>query len=375
MAGIYIHIPFCKSKCLYCNFCSVAEIKQTGTTLKAIMEEIGLRRKETSETIETIYFGGGTPSLPDPGQIGLLISHLANCFTISSQCEITIEVNPDDVHQQYVKRLAQTPVNRVSIGFQSADDHALRYLGRRHTADQAKHSVKLLQDAGVENLSADLIFGIPAGDENSALKSLMEIISLGVKHISAYALTVEPGTPLAGQIARKDKSAPDEEQICREFYSIRKYLLQCGFLHYEISNYSLPGMESKHNTAYWKMKPYLGFGPSAHSYNGNLRSWNTPDLSKYCNSISQGVIPGESESLSFAERYHEFVMLRLRTSQGININQLREKFGKDRSDDFTAQAEYWIERQKMEFLNEVYCLSEPGLIYADGIAASFFTDL
>jgi len=337
MAGIYYHIPFCKRICAYCDFYKSADLKRMDEVLDAMHRELETRRGYLgSEPIRTRYFGGGTPSLCTPQQIARLLARTADLFDCRAVEETTLEANPDDLDAPYLDALLEAGIDRLSIGIQSLDDGCLRLMNRRHTAARAVEAVRTAQRAGFGNLTADLIFGVPGFGGTSLRRTLDGLLELGVPHISAYHLTVEPRT-LLGRRAARGEFTPVEEAVSeREFLEIHETLTRAGYEHYEVSNYALPGFRARHNAAYWHGAKYLGIGPGAHSYDGAARCWNVPSLDKYTHGT-----PPETELLTDRDRYNEYVMTRLRTAEGIDLGELSSLFGAQRTERLLRAAESW----------------------------------
>src|ERR1700712_1599535 len=318
MAGIYLHIPFCKQACHYCDFHFSTSLAYKDDLLRALVEEIRLRKDFLGgETVETIYFGGGTPSLLSGEELSLLINIITDIHTVSSDAEITIEANPDDLDQQKLKSLRQTPVNRFSIGIQSFFDDDLAWMNRVHRAREAEASVKRAQDAGFENITVDLIYGYPLLTEQKWKHNLDKAFELQVPHVSAYSMTVEPRTALASFIKKKKQAPMNDEQSSEQFIELMNAMEAHGFEHYEISNFCKPGHYSRHNTNYWRGIKYLGIGPSAHSYDGEKRQWNIANNAKYMQAIEKKTIPAEIEVLTEENRLNEYIMTSLRTQWGL----------------------------------------------------------
>jgi len=278
MAGIYIHIPFCKRKCHYCNFYSVPSLKWKDELTAALHNELRLQKDYLDEPVETIYFGGGTPSQLSEDEVKRLIDTVRENYTLINTPEITLEANPDDIDAQKVRELKNSEINRVSIGVQSFFHEDLKYLSRIHTSEQAEYAIKALQDAGLGNISIDFIYGMPSLGQEHWRKNLSRAVDMQIPHISAYAITVEPNTTLDVLIRNQKKQPVSEAEGANEFRYVMKYLPENNYIHYEISNFCLPGYHSRHNSMYWENKPYLGIGPSAHSFNLSSRSWNTSNL-------------------------------------------------------------------------------------------------
>lgn len=375
MAGIYIHIPFCKQKCHYCNFFSLASIKQKSAFLEALHREMAQSVDYLKdEPVSTIYFGGGTPSMLEIEEINGIIEDLNTHYNINPDVEITLEGNPDDLSHEKLKLLAQSPINRLSIGIQSFFDDDLHYLNRVHSADHAKSVIKNALDAGFENLTIDLIYGIPTLTEEKWQHNINYFLASGIKHLSAYALTVEPKTPLAHFINKGKLKAIDEQQSVRHFEILMKQMEAAGFVHYEISNFAKPGHYSKHNSLYWIGGNYLGLGPSAHSYNGISRQWNVSHLNKYINEAGQAESVFEKEELTLDQRYDEYVMTSLRTSWGCDLEHIWNAFGEKYSRYCLKQAQPFILEEKIIQHDNRLFLTSKGKLFADGIAAALFID-
>lgn len=330
MSGIYLHIPFCRQACHYCDFHFSTSVQTKEAVLRCMKQELEMRREEMPVPIHTIYFGGGTPSLLKTEEIQQLLDSVFTNYEVLPDAEITLEANPDDLTAQKLKELRNTPINRFSIGVQSFHEADLKYLHRIHSGHQAEYAVKAAQDAGFENLTIDLIYGIPTLSEIAWRENIERTIALQVPHVSAYALTVEEQTPLFHLIRRKKAIAPLDEQTAGHFMLITEILPQAGFEHYEISNFALPGFRSRHNSSYWKGLPYLGIGPSAHSFNGDTcRRWNVANNIRYIQGISEGTTWFETEQLTFENRVNEYIMIRLRTIEGMDWNETALRWGSE----------------------------------------------
>ena len=374
MAGIYIHIPFCKQKCHYCNFFSVASVKWREEFVQALLKEIELRKDYLEgETVNTIYFGGGTPSLLSISHSALLISHLALHFNIDHSAEITLEANPDDLNADFLRELkAATPVNRLSIGIQSFFDDDLQYLNRVHNSDQAKRAVELARNAGFDNLTIDLIYGIPTLTDEKWAKNLETFFSLDIPHLSAYSLTVEQKTPLALLIEKGKYAQVDENKSVGHFKMLLEATKAHDFIHYEISNFAKEGFYSKHNSLYWLGGHYLGLGPSAHSFNGSSRQWNVSNISQYIKLDNYHTSIEEKEVLTIEQRYNEYVMTSLRTVWGCDTVHILNVFGKKFEDHFLRNAMPFLEKKHLYRERTKYFLTDEGKLFADGIAAGLF---
>jgi oxygen-independent coproporphyrinogen-3 oxidase len=373
MAGIYIHIPFCKQKCHYCNFFSVATGRFREEFLQALSREIIARKGYLGdEQVSTIYFGGGTPSLYEGHVIDQLIDELRLNFSISDQAEITLEANPDDITEEWLSSIRMAPVNRLSIGIQSFFDEDLLYLNRVHDGRQAMQSIELARNSGYDNLTIDLIYGIPGLTMEKWEKNLEIFFSLGIPHLSAYSLTVESRTALHLLIEKKKLPAPDEEESIRHFQLLQKMARDHGFVHYEISNFSLPGHFSRHNSLYWLGGNYLGLGPSAHSYNGHSRQWNVSNLGQYIRGEHISGSITEKEVLSEDQRYNEYVMTSLRTMWGCDSEHIRNIFGEKRARQFLDGTSKYIRQGLLKREGNSFYLTEEGNLFADGIASALF---
>ncbi|HNW88277.1 MAG TPA: radical SAM family heme chaperone HemW [Bacteroidales bacterium] len=372
MAGIYIHIPFCKKKCHYCNFFSTPSTKRKDELIKALHKELCIQKHYTDETIGTVYFGGGTPSLLASDEINSLTDVVSENYILDKDAEITLEVNPDDISAQKVRELKTTAVNRISIGVQSFFDQDLNYLNRIHTSAQAEYAVKALQDAGFANMSIDLIYGIPSLGMEHWKKNLLQAIGMQVPHISAYALTIEPDTNMDVLIRQGKREDVSDEETVKQFRFVMNLLRENNYLHYEISNFCLPGYESKHNKAYWENIPYLGIGPSAHSYNKISRQWNSSNLNDYLFAIADNKIPCETETLTADQRYNEYVMTSLRTNRGVSLQKLKSLFGEVYPDRFQEAMKQYEGKAMLAFSGDTVCLTDEGKLFADRIIADFF---
>jgi oxygen-independent coproporphyrinogen III oxidase len=374
MAGIYIHIPFCRRKCHYCNFYSIASQKYMKELLETLPEELFLRRNYLGKnsTIQTIYFGGGTPSHVPVTYIKQLIEIVRSTFPVVPDPEITLEANPDDLTPDLLLQYKEAGINRLSIGVQSFFDEDLLYLNRTHSAARAEESIRDARLAGFDNLSIDLIYGIPTLTDERWMANLDKAFSLGIPHISAYSLTVEPKTALDLLIKKHTLQAPEEERAIGHFRLLVAKLREQGFEHYEISNFCKPGFYSKHNCQYWNGQAYLGLGPSAHSFDGHSRQWNVANIIQYIDQIRHNDRWFEMEELTPEQQYNEFVMVNLRTMWGVSLRALQEKFGETRAESFVAGAAAFIDEGKMMTKDGVYFLTDDGKLFADGIASALF---
>lgn len=324
MASIYFHIPFCKRMCGYCDFYRSVKLKYIPDVVDAMHKELQAQQNFLHDkTIHTIYFGGGTPSLIAPGEIERFVEQVRRQFDCSRLEEITIEVNPDDITAEYVAELRKTSVNRISMGIQSLNDDCLLFMGRRHSAQQAVEAVKMLQEAGYDNISVDVIFGVDGFDVGVLAQTLQGILAMNVQHISAYHLTIEEGTRFGRMLARGEMHETEEERSEAEFLQVHNTLTIAGFEHYEVSNYALPNYRSRHNSSYWLGVEYLGIGAGAHSYNGDVRRWCEQPIEEYVREVSYGL-----EELSQRDKLNEYVMTSLRCVEGLSLGKVEREFGK-----------------------------------------------
>lgn len=372
MAGIYIHIPFCKQACHYCDFHFSTSFQYKKEILQALQQEIVLQKDYLQgETIETIYFGGGTPSVLEAAEINILLDAVFTNFTVKADAEVTLEANPDDLHLQKILSLKQTRINRFSIGIQSFFEEDLVWMNRAHNAVEAFTSIKTVQDAGFSNITIDLIYGYPLLTDAKWQYNLQQFFQLQIPHLSAYSITVEPQTALASFISKKKQPAMNDEQSAAQFEFLMDQTRKHGFEHYEISNFSLPGWHSRHNSNYWKGVKYLGIGPSAHSFNGKSRQWNVANNQQYLNSIGKNSIPFTAEVLSEKDRVNEFIMTNLRTSNGLDLN-LADQLSQGAGEAILKDARQFLTKNWLVQTNQLLTLTPEGKLYADYIAAGLF---
>lgn len=373
MAGIYLHIPFCKQACNYCDFHFSTSLKMKASFIDALLTEIALRKSVfEQQTINSIYFGGGTPSLLSEKDLNRIFETLFTSFRVSPMAEITLEANPDDLSPEKIKVLKNTPINRLSIGVQSFRDEDLRFMKRAHNAREALSSIKNSKQAGFTNLTIDLIYGTPGMDTSAWLENLNIAFALDIPHISCYALTVEPNTELHHQILHQKVSNVDEHQSAVQFELLTRQMKRNGYEQYEISNFCIPGAYSKHNSSYWKKNMYLGLGPSAHSFYDNKRLWNVSNNTTYVKSLAQNLLPLQEEVLSLEDRYNEYVMTSLRTKWGCSIAEIENNFSSELADYFRNEIELYVSSKNVLVKKEVYYLSEKGTLLADRIASDLF---
>ena len=367
MAGIYIHIPFCKTRCIYCDFYSTTRSELKSQYIRALCRELTERKEYLKgEAVETIYFGGGTPSQLSEGDFKEVFKTIEQVYGMREATEITLEANPDDLTEEYIM-LQRLPFNRISMGIQTFDDATLQLLNRRHNATQAIEAVKRCRQAGFQNISIDLIYGLPGETEQRWAQDLQQAVSLDVEHISAYHLIYEEGTPLYKMLQQHSVSQVDEDSSLNFFSTLIDTLSAAGYEHYEISNFCKPGMYSRHNTSYWQGIPYLGCGPSAHSFDGDSREWNVASLNQYLSSIEQGQRQHETEQLDTQTRYNEYIITGLRTMWGISTEELKKKFGNRLWKYCLEQAKPYLGNGKLELHNDRLKLTREGIFISDGI--------
>ncbi len=374
MAGIYVHIPYCKQKCHYCNFYSFASNNYRELFVEALLKEIKLRKNYLGkEIINTVYFGGGTPSMLNIDELNKIIKQLDDVFYLSDEIETTLEANPDDLNTEKIHNLKKhTSINRLSIGVQSFFDDDLLYLNRVHNSKQATDSIENAIKAGFDNITVDLIYGIPGLTEKKWRENLRTFFDLNINHLSSYSLTVEPKTALNTLINKRKLENIVEEESIRHFYILQEETDKHAFTHYEISNFAREGYYSKHNSIYWLGGHYAGFGPSAHSFNGRTRQWNVSNMKRYVESETAENIIKEKETLTIRQQYNEYVMTSLRTSWGCDTLHIKNVFGDSFVKLFEKEAAKHIFNNKLLKNASVYKLSKQAKLFADGIASDFF---
>ncbi|WP_299154314.1 radical SAM family heme chaperone HemW [uncultured Christiangramia sp.] len=371
MSGIYIHIPFCKQACHYCDFHFSTSTKKKGQLVEMLGRELKLRKNEIPGTIQTIYFGGGTPSLLSSEELESIFLSINQNFEVSDSAEITLEANPDDLSEEVLKVLNDSPVNRLSIGVQSFFEADLKLMNRAHNATEALESLKLAKRY-FDNISIDLIYGIPGQSDKQWIENLEIALELDIPHISSYALTVEPKTALETFIKKGKIQPVTDEKFRKHFDILVQKLTSAEFEHYEFSNYGKPGFHSENNMAYWLGKAYLGIGPSAHSYDGKTRSWNVANNSLYISALAENKIPQQQEVLSLTDSYNEYIMTRLRTKFGVNSEDIHRNFGKLYEQHFIMEVQVFLENGQIEKRDSGFHISEKGKFLSDGIAAELF---
>jgi len=372
VAGIYLHIPFCKQACYYCNFYFSTSLKKKDDLLECLVKEISLRKEEINgDTIETIYFGGGTPSLLSTKEIQVLIHAVYNNFKVVEKPEITLEANPDDLSEEKIIELSQSPINRLSIGIQSFFEHDLKLMNRAHNLHEAKKCLEIATKY-FDNISLDLIYGIPDCSNQQWLDNIHTALSFGIPHISSYALTVEPETALEGFIKKGVIKNVDDDKAEEQFVILTEELNKAGFIHYELSNFGKKGFFSKNNSSYWLGKPYLGIGPSAHSFNGKQRSWNVQNNTIYIKKIHQNKLPIQRETLSVTDRYNEYVMTGLRTVWGVSLEKINKDFGENYVKYLQMQSKKFVTQELLYIENNILKTTKKGKFLSDGLASDLF---
>jgi oxygen-independent coproporphyrinogen-3 oxidase len=372
MAGLYLHIPFCKQACHYCNFHFSTSLKYKDELLDALIKEIELQANFLQQApLESVYLGGGTPSLLNADELNRLFDKISSIHTIQPNAEITLEANPDDLQKDSLQALRQTPINRLSIGIQSFADADLQFMNRAHNAKEAAYCIPLAQDLGFTNLTIDLIYGSPTTTDEQWLLNLQTVFSREVPHLSCYALTVEDRTALAHFVKTGKSPRPDDEAAARQFDLLMEQTAKQGYDHYEISNFAKPDYYAIHNSNYWKGIPYLGIGPSAHSFDGQNRQWNIAQNIKYIQALEKDTIPFEQEILSQSDRYNEFVMTGFRTIWGVEKNTLSSKYSEFQNH-FLTNIQPFLYQGLIKETPDRFILTQSGKHLADRIASDLF---
>ena len=368
MAGIYIHIPFCKRRCIYCDFFSTTKSEKKPTYIHALCQELQIRKGYLQdEEIETIYLGGGTPSQLSQDELESIFTTVYNIYKVREDAEITLEANPDDLSPEYVAMLRTLPINRISMGIQTFQEETLKLLHRRHTARQAIEAFHQCREAGFRNISIDLMYGLPGETLDTWKEDLRQAIALHPEHISAYHLIYEEGTALWKLREEHQVEEADEDLSVSLFKTLIDELTQAGYQHYEISNFCLPGLHSRHNSSYWTGKKYLGCGPSAHSYNGTSRQWNIASLEAYIHGITHGKPDYEIEELDLYTRYNDFVITSIRTCWGMPLSRLRSEYGEELYRYCLRMAKPHLEQGVLEIKEDILKLTKEGIFISDGI--------
>ncbi len=375
MAGIYVHIPFCKQACNYCNFHFSTSLRYKNDFVSALLKEIVIRKEYlVNEPVETIYFGGGTPSLLDTDDLKSMIAELHSTFITDSNAEITLEANPDDITTKKLKQWRGIGINRLSIGIQSFFEEDLVWMNRAHHAQQALDSIQFAQAEGFSNISIDLIYGTPTLSNKRWKENLEKATSLHIPHLSCYALTVEPKTPLYKLIGQKKVTRISSEDQAAQFLMLMDFMETAGYEHYEISNFSKPGKRSRHNSSYWQGKKYVGLGPSAHSYNGNERQWNIANNNLYIQALQQNNLLFEKEELTETQKLNEYIMVSLRTMEGCDTDHIENNFGMKAKMELLKNAKASIHNSNLLLKDSCLILTRKGKLLADGISADLFFD-
>jgi len=372
LAGIYLHIPFCKQACTYCNFHFSTSLKTKDELVRALATEAEEEKEYLGQApVNTIYFGGGTPSILDESDIEFLLTTLFKHYQISPDSEITLEANPDDINTQKLNTWKQLGINRLSIGVQSFFEDELRWMNRAHNAYQAINSLELAKKV-FDNITIDLIYGSPFLSDEMWKQNVEQALKLCIPHLSCYALTVEEKTPLHKLI--KTHKSPDvqNESQARQFLLLMEWLRQEGYEHYEVSNFAKPGFRSRHNSSYWQGEKYLGLGPSAHSYNCIERRWNVANNNLYIKTINENLLQRETESLTPTQKLNEYIMISLRTIEGIDLKRTAEEFGAKEQERIKNQVQKFVQRGLMKINNTILQLTDEGMLRADGIASELF---
>ena len=374
MAGIYIHIPFCRKACNYCNFHFATSLKYKDGMINAIVQELDLQKEYLKNAeIETIYFGGGTPSVLTVNELDIIFKKIHANFKVKSNPEITLEANPDDLSFEYLNDLKNgTPINRLSIGIQSFSEEDLLWMNRAHNAFEARACIEYAQGAGFDNLTIDLIYGSPTTSDEQWQANLDIAFGYDIPHLSCYSLTVEENTPLSTGVKKGKMKPVEEEKSARHFEIVMAEMKRFGFLHYEISNFAQPGCFARHNSSYWLGVPYLGIGPSAHSFDGKNRQWNVANNAQYIKSLNAQNVPKTVEILTPAQRYNEYVMTTLRTIWGCDPSVIGRKFGKIYLKYFNQKILQFIQNQTVTTDGKKYFLTDAGRFLADRITMELF---
>ena len=368
MAGIYIHIPFCKRRCIYCDFFSTTQSEKKADYVHALVRELEVRKDYLdNEEIETIYLGGGTPSQLSQEELEEIFTYIYKVYKVTLDAEITLEANPDDLTPEYVSMLRNLPINRISMGIQTFQEETLKLLHRRHTAQQAIEAFKRCREAGFKNISIDLMYGLPGETLETWKQDLQQAIDLHPEHISAYHLIYEEDTALWKLREEHQVEEADEDLSLTLFCTLIDELTRAGYQHYEISNFCLPGLHSRHNSSYWTGKKYLGCGPSAHSFNGVSRQWNVASLSAYIDGIRQGKPDFEVEELDLYTRYNDFVLTSIRTCWGMSLSHLRSMYGEELYRYCLRMAKPYLEQGVLEISEDILKLTRKGIFISDGI--------
>lgn len=372
MAGIYIHIPFCRQACTYCNFHFTTSLRYKDELVKALAKEAEAEKDYLNgETVDTVYFGGGTPSLLDISDLGFLMSELKKHYPVATDAEVTLEANPDDVSKEKLQAWKAPGINRLSIGIQSFFEEELRWMNRAHNAELAVNSLQLAREE-FENITIDLIYGSPLLTDEMWKQNVRTALGYNIKHLSCYALTVEERTPLHKNILLNKSVDVDNDKQARQFLLLMQWLRNAGYEHYEVSNFAKPGFRSRHNSSYWKGTSYLGLGPSAHSFNGKERRWNVANNSVYLKNINENAPQREVETLTASQQLNETVMISLRTMEGIDLCKIERKWGEEERKRLERALAKYIDHGLVQMNNGHAQLTDEGMLRADGTASDLF---
>jgi oxygen-independent coproporphyrinogen III oxidase len=371
LAAIYLHIPFCKQACTYCNFHFSTSLLYKNELIEAMLKETELQRGFLKgEIIDTIYYGGGTPSIFNIEDLQLQINKIRTVFNVAENAEVTLEANPDDISKEKLLNWKTIGINRLSIGIQSFLEDDLVWMNRAHNVELAVSSLQLAVSE-FENISIDLIYGSPVLSDEQWRKNVDMAVGFGIHHLSCYALTVEEKTPLHKQIALKKTSDIDSDKQAHQFLLLMKWLREYGYEHYEVSNFAKPGFRSRHNSSYWQGKKYLGLGPSAHSYDGLVRKWNTANNKKYIAAIEKGIIESETEALNETQKLNEYIMISLRTKEGLDLERVKTEWGIQKKKEIEKQLSHF-NKNLLKIEGDRINLTDEGMLRADGIASDLF---
>ena len=372
MAGIYLHIPFCKRACHYCNFHFSTSNKLQNDFLEALKLEIILQKNYLKEPVATIYIGGGTPSLLPSTEIKNILQNLSETFAIDTDVEITLEANPDDISVEKLQGWKDAGINRLSIGIQSFLEEDLQWMNRAHNTQQATECIEMALQQGFHNITIDLIYGTPTLTDEKWQANVEKAFAFGIPHVSCYALTVEPKTALEKLIEKKKLAPVDPEKQAHHFEQLMAWMETAGYEHYEISNFAKPGHRSRHNSSYWQGKPYLGLGPSAHSFNGASRQWNVANNALYIQQLKNNILPFEIEILTPQQQLNEYIMTSLRTMEGLSLIKVKEDFGVEKAERIINEASLFIDKGHLILSGDYLATTNAGKLLADGIAAELF---
>ena len=372
MAGIYIHIPFCKQSCSYCDFHFSTSIKYKADLVNALIKEIEQRKNDLSSNVNTVYLGGGTPSLLEGDELKLILESIYKNYNVANNIELTLECNPDDLSKDKLKSIKEAGVNRLSIGVQSFDNEELKFFNRAHNSNEAESSIKRSQDVGFENITIDLIYGSPLLTDRLWVENLQKVNDFGVPHLSAYGLTVEPKTKLEHQIKTGQFPVLDDEKMINQFKTLIEKTKEFGLTQYEVSNFGKEGFYSQHNSNYWKGEEYLGIGPSAHSFVDDKRRWNVANNIKYIKALANSEVYFEEEIIEEKTAFNEYVLTRLRTIWGVNTDYISNNFNSELNAHFKKEIEPYLNSSYLQTKKNIITLTQDGIFIADKITSDLF---